>query len=257
MNHLGVIDTIMDHNRLLQGYIVRLIKSVVQKLGWQELSGDSLFKIKLRAIILRASIFYGNEPSVSEAKQIFNKWMENGERIPANIRETVYHAGIQYGNEKEYNFVWNKYMNESDASEKRILLNALSSIRQSHLLESYLNASLNKTLIRSQDFPFVVQCAARNPIGQNITWNFVRKNWNEILDTIGQGSFSLDIIIAESIWHFSSEIKYQQIKQFFDGVQVGSGKQSLRQSLEKIQANIYWKKNVESKVIAWLQKVQS
>ena len=256
LNHFGLIDTIMNRNTLLQSYIVRLIRSIVERIGWKESSNDSLFQIKLRAIILRASIFYGNEKSVSEAKRLFNNWMKNGDKISANIRETVYHAGIQYGNDDEYRFVFNKYRNETDVSEKRILLSALSSIRKEDLLQSYLDASLNQSLIRSQDFPFIIQCAARNPIGRNLTWNFIRNNWQQIYTTFGQGSFSLDIIIAESIWHFSSQEDYEEIKEFFDNVQVGSGKQSLQQSLEKIRSNIYWKNNVESKVIAWLTMIQ-
>ncbi|KFM72821.1 Aminopeptidase N, partial [Stegodyphus mimosarum] len=70
----------------------------------------------------------------------------------------------------------------------------------------------------------------------------------------GQGSFSMDMIISEAISHFSSKFDYDEVKNFFSGVEVGPGMQSLQQSLERIRANIRWRENTEASVIQWLQK---
>lgn len=145
------------------------------------------------------------------------------------------------------------YLNASDASEKRLLLGALGSTRNHYLLSTYLSASLNKSLVRTQDTPFVIQNVARNPIGRTMAWTFVKQNWNKIVTVFGQGSFSIDAIVSETTWHFFTEYDLSDVEQFFSHVSVGSGRQAIRQSLEKIRANIYWKEHIESKVIRWLR----
>lgn len=87
-----------------------------------------------------------------------------------------------------------------------------------------------------------------------MAWKFIRENWDTILNLFGQGSFTMDEIISETTCYFSSDFEYNEVKNFFANVSVGSGVQSVQQTLEKIQSNIFWKKNIERKVIEWLRK---
>lgn len=243
---------------MLHRYILRLIRILVNKLGWVERPNDDMFEKKLRALILRSAVFYGDKEAIQQATHHFKQWITDNQKIPANIRDIIYNAGIQFGSDVEWNHCWNKYLNVTDASEKRLLLGALSSTRNHYLLSAYLSSSLNKSLVRTQDTPFVIQNVARNPIGREMAWKFAKTNWARIIAIFGQGSFSLDTIISETTWHFFTQEEYQEVKQFFESVHsVGSGKQAVRQSLEKIQANIYWKAHVESRVIWWLNNTHN
>lgn len=113
---------------------------------------------------------------------------------------------------------------------------------------------MDKDKIKPQDTAQVIIDVARNPIGRPLAWKFIRENWEIILNLFGQGSFTMDEIISETTCYFSTEFEYNEVKRFFANVKVGSGVQSVHQTLEKIQSNIYWKKNIEQKVIEWLRK---
>ena len=253
LNHFGIIDSLMLQHPMLHRYILRLMRSLASRLSWTEQSSDDMFEKKLRAIILRSAVFYGDQKTIDHAKTQFVGWMAGEKKISVNIRDIVYHAGIQFGSDLEWNYCWATYINATDASEKRLLLGALGSTRNHFLLSTYLSASLNKSLVRTQDTPFVIQNVARNPIGRTLAWNFIKANWDFIISVFGQGSFSIDAIVSETTWHFFTEYEYQEVKQFFANVKVGSGRQAVRQSLEKIRANIYWKEHIEPKFIRWLK----
>lgn len=255
LNHFGVIDSLMLQHPMLHRYIRRLIGSLVERLGWQEKQVESVFEKKLRAIILRAAVFYGDREAIRISLGYFQQWMQNGTTIPANIRDIVYHSGAQFGGDAEWFHCWNKYLNTSMASEKRLLLGVLGSTRNHYLLSLYLNASLNRTLVRTQDTYFVIMNAARNPIGREQAWKFIRSNWNYIYNLFGQGSFAIDTIITETTWHFFTQFEYNEVEHFFNTVAVGSGKQAVRQNLEKIRANIYWKSEIEPRLIRWLSRI--
>ncbi|KPM02452.1 aminopeptidase-like protein 1 [Sarcoptes scabiei] len=254
LSQIGIIDSIMPQNLIFHRYVLRLIQKMITKLGWYEESGENLFDKKLRSLILKAAVFYGDKSSIQKAQNYFNEWIDENRSVPTNIRDIVYSAGIEHGTDREWNFSWRKYLNTTIVSEKRLLLGVLGSTRNIHLLSIYLQSSLNRSLVRPQDFYYVIQNVARNPYGRDLAWKFVRSNWHTIYEMLGLGSFALDTIVSETTWHFSTEFELNEVRKFFDSVQIGSGKQALRQSLEKIRANIFWKRNIQPQLIDWLER---
>ncbi|XP_054706641.1 endoplasmic reticulum aminopeptidase 1-like [Uloborus diversus] len=253
--HLEILDVLMQESAalsLFHKYMLKLLKPVLGTLGWED-EGDHLQK-KLRSAVLVTSMRFHDELTVSQAKKYFQNWMQNGKKVPPNLRNVVYGAGVKYGSKEEWQFCWKQYQETQVPSEKRLLLTALGNTQDMWQLSQYLNYSLDKNKIRPQDTTLVIAVAARNPVGRLLTWRFVRMNWPQLLEMFGQGSFSMDMIISETISHFSSRFDYDEVKTFFSGVEVGSGMQSLQQSLERIRANIRWRENTEASVIQWLQQ---
>lgn len=252
--HLGILDALMLQHPLLHKYIQGLVEPLVTIWGWQDSSTDQILVRKLRALLLRAAVSYGDKPSVQQAIRYFNSWMNNGTRVAANLREVVYNAGVQYGAHREWTHVWHKYLNSTIPSEKKLLLAALGQTRNAYLLSEYLNNSLDKDLVKTQDTVHVISVAAHNPIGRDAVWRFVKEHWTQITSVFGEGTFSLDNIIGQSVGHFSTRFELKEVEAFFAEVKTNSGTQSVEQSLEKIRANIFWKDNIEKSVVQWLER---
>ncbi|CAG2166902.1 unnamed protein product [Oppiella nova] len=249
----GILDTLMFQMPALQRYICGLIEPLMTIWGWKDHSYDLMLVRKLRSLLLRAAVSYGDKHAVQMANRYFQSWMINGTKIPANLREVVYNTGVQYGSEREWIHCWHRYLNTSIPSEKKLLLGALGSTRNAWLLSRYLNSSLDRDSVRPQDTVHVITTVARNPVGRDMVWRFVREEWAPIMKLFGEGSFSLETIISETTSHFTTEFELTEVRTFFDTLStVGSGGQSVVQSLEKIRANIYWKQHIEPSVIAWL-----
>ncbi|XP_015795165.1 endoplasmic reticulum aminopeptidase 1-like [Tetranychus urticae] len=253
--NLKILDSIMEGHPLLRKFILRLIRVALKmwKRGWID-EGSHLDR-KLRSSIYYAAAYFGEDTTIRIAKQHFDKWSQDAYQPPPNFRKTVYTTGIMLGDTEEWEFCWQKYVKERIPSEKRLLLDALAHTHNPWLLSQFLNYSLDRNKIKPQDTAYVITHVARNPVGRHLAWRFVRSNWNTLLNLFGTGSFSLDAIISETGWHFSTLFDYNQVSSFYSSVPLGSGFQSLKQTLEKIRANIFWKENVEAKVINWLKIV--
>lgn len=253
--NLKTLETIMGGHPLLRQFILKLLKPALRmwEEGWKD--EGSHIERKLRSSIFFAAAYYGDDTTVKIARQNFGKWLQNGYQPPPNFRLTIYMVGVKHGDIKEWDFCWSKYVKESVPSEKRLLLKAMSHTQNVWLLWRFLNYSLNKDKIKPQDTVHVITDVARNPIGRFIAWRFVKQNWKTLLSLFGQGSFSMDAIISETSWHFSHRYDYQEVAQFYQSVDIGSGMLAVRQTLERIEANIFWKENVEQKVINFLQSI--
>ncbi|KAI1290187.1 Glutamyl aminopeptidase [Halotydeus destructor] len=253
LRHFAALDVIMNGNPYLHKYIMKLLLPTLTTLGWKD-DGSHLDR-KLRSSILFAAVKYGDENTIKIARRFFEEWTKNNYRVSPNFRETVYMSGIKFGNIRDWEFCWKKYKNSKIASEKRLLLSALAATKSNYLLERLLQYSLDKDKIRAQDTVQVITEVSKNPAGKLVAWRFVRSNWATILELFGQGSFSMDSVITETSWFFSDHFDYQEVSNFFANVQTGSGQQAVRQVLERIRSNIYWKEHIEQQVVRWLQRV--
>jgi len=253
--HFLVLDGIMNGHPYLRKYINRLMQPVLSFMGWKD-EGSHLNR-KLRATLLMAAVQYGDESTIKMAKKLFDEWVMNRYRIQPNFREVVYTAGVRFGSSKEWDFCWKRYKTSKIPSEQSLLLNVLSSTRNPWLLIRLLNYSLDRDKIRPQDTVQVITEVARNPDGRLLAWRFVRENWGTILSMFGDGSFSMDSIITGVTYYFSSQFDYDEVASFFAKVPQGSGAEAVKQSLERIKGNIYWKKYVEDQVVNWLQRSNS
>ena len=252
LKHFALLDAIMEGHPLLQKYILSLIQPTMKELGWRD-DGNHLTR-KLRALLLKAAVIYGDEGTINIAKRRFEEWSAARVRVEPTLREVVYTTGIKYGSAKEWDGMWKKYKTSRIPSEQRILLTALSSTRSPWLLQRLLTLSLDKEQIKPQDTVQVITDVARNADGRLLAWRFVRANWKKIVSSFGQGSFSMDTIISGVTFHFSRNFDRNEVASFFSSVDVGSGSQAVKQSLQRIQGNIYCKKYVEDQVINWLQR---
>ena len=62
------------------------------------------------------------------------------------------------------------------------------------------------------------------------------------------------IFLYLPIGHFSNNFDYDQVRDFFTGKKVGSGKRALEQSMEQILINIYWRQNSEETIRNWIKE---
>ncbi|XP_067451850.1 aminopeptidase Ey-like [Thunnus thynnus] len=184
----------------------------------------------------------------------FTEWMKNSSKIISpNLRSTVYCSAIAQGGVDEWDFAWSMYKNATIASEADKLMYALSCTKQPWLLNRYLEYSLDPKMIRKQDATATIVYIASNPIGQPLTWDFVRSKWDHIFNDYGGGSLSFGRLIDGVTKRFSTEFEYKQLLQFKEdnAGQFGSATTALEQALERTKANMNWVAKNKKEVFDW------
>ncbi|VVC37450.1 Aminopeptidase N-type,ERAP1-like C-terminal domain,Peptidase M1, membrane alanine aminopeptidase, N- [Cinara cedri] len=239
--------------RLFLDYMKSLLVPVAQSVGWKD-NGTHLKKL-MRSDILASAILCGIEDVVKEAKNLFDEWMNKNIRVPPNLREVIYLAGIRYGDVKEWNFCWDKYNESRVPSERKLLLKVLGASNDPWLLQRYLLATLDSTKVKAQDLKMVLGVvASQGSQGQLLAWRHLKANWNNLQSLFGNGTFTMGGLITAVTSHFATEYDFKEVSEFFHNIDVGSGTRALEQSLEMIQLNVHWVKNNEAQIYDWLVK---
>lgn len=99
-----------------------------------------------------------------------------------DLRPVFYCSAIKNGSEKEWDFLMERNKASNVASEKAMIMTALSCSRDRLLLRRYLDYSLNSKIIPKQDMDYVFSGMVQSEFGFNIAKEFFHDNIDVIHD---------------------------------------------------------------------------
>ncbi|KAM4596113.1 aminopeptidase Ey-like isoform 2-T2 [Fundulus diaphanus] len=182
----------------------------------------------------------------------FKEWMNNPavNKISAHLKSVVYCNAIAAGGIAEWDFALKMSKNATITSEADKLRHALSCTMEPWLLNRYLQYCLDPGKIRKQDASDIFVSIARNPIGQPLVWDFVRTNWDYLINHGHQLIYIISIVTER----FSTKFEYKQLQLFTEEVeaQYGSGAFGLEHFLERTKTNMNWMALNKKPVSDWL-----
>ncbi|NWH17545.1 AMPE aminopeptidase, partial [Grus americana] len=248
-----------------QEYFRSLVKPIVDQLHWDD-SGSHLERL-LRASVLDFACSMDDTESLNNASQLFEQWLQGktGKNIqvlflyfsvPANLRLLVYRYGMQNsGNESSWNYMFEKYQETSLAQEKEKLLYGLASVKNITLLDRwYLKYIYNTSFIKTQDVFTVLRYISYNTYGKTMTWDWIRLNWQYLVDrfTINDRNLGRIVTITQN---FNTELQLWQMENFFEKYpNAGAGELPRSQSIEQVKNNIEWLKLNKEEIRIWLEQ---
>jgi len=236
----------------LRSFLLHLIGPMYNQLGW-DTSGDHVQQL-LRQRILEVAIRARDPSAIKEATNRFRALVDKQQKVPADLQEVVYNAGVEYGTGLDWDFCFSKYNTTNVPSETSILLVALAHTKDTYTLQRYLDLILDKSVIRPQDVRTVITAVSQNQAGSLLAWRHLQRHWSRLFELFGRGSFTMGAIIKGVTGQFSTQFEYDQVKSFFAHRDVGAGKRSLEQSLEKIEINLLFRQKFEAKIFSWLDE---
>ncbi|KAG8233571.1 hypothetical protein J437_LFUL012935 [Ladona fulva] len=274
--------------QLFGKFVRALLTPTVQALGWED-KGLHITRL-IRSEILTSAVLAGVDSAVNEAKKKFKDWMTVNKRIPPNLREAVYAAGIKYGGYKEWKHCWDRYNTTTIPSEQKLLLRSLGMASDRWILQRYLLATLDRDKVKPQDVKGALGVvAAASSEGQDLAWRHLRSHWSQLRDLFGgdwpelgdnglgdgmetttpaptrppmhqpsshqpsAAPFALGGLVSAVVSNFASEYDYNDVSKFFEGMDLGGGRRAVEQSLETIRLNAQWVARSEEEILEWLE----
>jgi len=214
-----------------------------------------LFVSRLRIKVLSSACSLGHESSLQQVVTLFNQWLASPETRPSpDIRDVVYYYGLQQVNtEAAWDQMWKLYLDETDAQEKVKLMNGLAAVQVPWLLQRYINWAWDESNVRRQDYFTLLGYISTNPVGQSLVWDYVRENWEKLVERFGINERTLGRLIPTITARFSTETKLEEMQQFFAKYpEAGAGTTARQQALEAVKANIKWLTVNKIQVGEWL-----
>lgn len=239
----------------LRKYLLTLVSDHYERLGWKD-EGTHTERLN-RVNIIGLACLVGHVGCLEEAGRLFNDWIEDDKvYIAPNIRRSVYKYGMMYkGNSRSWNIMFDRFMREDNAQEKKKLQYGLSWIKEPWILQQYIEMSKNESVVRSQDFLTGLRYIQWNPVGTPIVWDFIRREWPYLVARYTLNDRYLGRMPKYIAPFFSSQFKLDEMKAFFAKYpDAGAGERSRKQALETILNNISWLERHKNVIHSWLQR---
>ncbi len=223
----------------LENFIYQLYLPLLGKLGWNIKPKESHSTALLRTLVISFLVENNEEGVIKVLKNKFDM-LHKGGRIEPDIRGATYRAIAKSGDHKEYLDLMNKYNIERLHEEKNRIGNALGYFTNPKILSMVCDFALSSN-VRPQDSIGILSSIGINPVGRDIWWNFVSKNWKTMVARYGEGGHSLGRTI-QAISSSAEEKHLTSVKKFFATHEAPGAKRTIEQVLERLESNIVWLK---------------
>ncbi|KAK0091458.1 hypothetical protein PV326_003204 [Microctonus aethiopoides] len=237
-------------------YVRKLVEIPYHDVTWRVDNFEDHDTLILRRVILNLACAIGHNECLDDAGAIFTSWINdpNDIRPPADIRSFIYKYGMSHvGKETEWNILFQRFINETNANEKLKLMQGLAAVKSTYLLNKYISIAVDENYVRSQDTFGCLLSIARNPVGTSLVWDWVRENWEFLVKRYTLNDRYLGQLVPGITQRFATEAKLNEMKAFFEKYpDAGAGKAYRVRALETVANNIKWLKKNSAKLEAWL-----
>jgi len=231
-------------------FACKLLSHASGVVGWEAKPDEKHVVSLMRNAVLTALQSHGDAETLEVARARFAKFLEDPKSLAADLRVPVYFAVMSSGGEKEFDTLVSLHDNSELNEEKVRCIRALGEVPTPALLERYL--AWGSECVKPQDLLYVVACAGTNPVGEQITWDFLKEQWNSWIEKYGSGNFLLTRFIESATASFKSEARAQEVEAYFKTVQTTGVERKLAQCLEAIRVRTAWLERDREAVAAWL-----
>ena len=208
------------------------------EIAWDFKNTTSETEQLTKATLLENLSYYQNKDITTKAKKIFNNYHSgNKEKIHPNLKRPLFLSVAYEGLSSNFDKIWKLYLESDSQEEKSLYLGSLTQFNNLEKISFLLNQVLTNN-IRKHDIASVMIGIANNKIGHELSWNFLKENWNKIIELCGDG-FQVNYVVTLPS-RFQTKNSYQEVNNFYKENPLSAASMSIQQTLERIQNNITW-----------------
>lgn len=193
-----------------------LSQSNFDRLGFEKQEDESDEDEMVRQLIVGNMIKADDETARAQASQIFDRYRDNLEKLPAAIRLQVLVNQIKHHESKELTKLYlDLYVASNDGSFKNALSTALSYTKNKETLDELLATWKDKFTVKPQDLSAWYARFLSRDFTQEAVWTWARENWDWIKAALG-GDMSFDSFVISPAVVFKTEKRLAEYKAFFE-----------------------------------------
>ena len=252
MNLRGMEGLLWDEPYLPQyhAYGRELFHDAVRRVGWDARPGEGHLDVLVRGTVLGQAGVYGDAEVLEEARARFDRSLKDPASLRPDLRGIVYGLAGETGDRAIYETLWDLERKATLQEEKMRFLGALARFPQQDLLQETLRRAMDPAEVRSQDTIMVVGSVAGNRHGRDLTWEFVKANWDEFDRRYGKGGFAVTRLVGIT-GSFATRDRFLEVEAFFQAHPAPSATRTIQQSLERIRLNTRWLERNRQELAQW------
>lgn len=250
---LGRLEQLLSKTKIkikLDELILSLFSPLTTHLGWNKKDNELHTDTLLRSLAISRAGRSGDKKIIKEAKKKFTL-LQRSNHLNPDIRGAIFAIIAKWGTKKEYDIFIKKYKKETLHEEKNRIGGALGDFCDQKILKLVCKFAFSDN-VRKQDTVSIISSVGANPMGRDIWWNFVQKNWKILVSRYGDGGHTLARLIK--VISGSAEKKHlKSFKKFFAKNNAPGAKRAIEQVKERLEGNIAWLKRDEKTISNFLK----
>ena len=235
-NHIRFIYSdktwIKKYEKWMKSFLVPVKKYV----GTNKSAGESHTHTMLRSLILGTLVSLADKDTVILTKKLYTK-----KEIDPDLRNVVYGGIVKSGDTKLFENLKAKYGKVTLHEEKNRIARAMLGTSSKKEFKKLLHFIIGKD-VRNQDTPMYLAASLYNRHNRETALEFILDNWQEIVSRLSGDKYTFKRII-DAMDGFSKVSEYKRIEKFFNKNSHKGAERTLAQTLESIEAHIFFKKH--------------
>lgn len=225
--------------KMLKTLVVRTASGLYEKLGFDQIDGESEQDIKLRATIL-GLLSYGEHREVLDRCIDAFQSAEDVQTLPSEIRGIIFSVAAKHGTPEDFKRLLKLHETTVNAELRDDLTSGLCSTKDSAQIATLVARLTDSNLVKRQDLFRWYIYLLRNRFAREQTWQWMVASWPWIEETF-KGDKSYDDFARYSANVLSTRKWLETYNAFFDPM---SNQTALKRAIEigkvEIESRVEW-----------------
>jgi aminopeptidase N len=253
--HLNFVNEYLltDEDRpAFQAWMRTQFSPLLQQLGYNGRPSDTPEDKEKRSLLFEGLGNMAQDPEViQQAQTLVQQYMKDPSSVDGTLAPAVVVVAARHGNADLYNQYKAQMQKASSPEQYYMFARSLGQFPESDLIQQTLASSLSDK-VRGQDL-YMLMPMMGNPTSQQATWDFMRKNFEQLHAKAGGGLGSVGIFLygAEA---FCSTEKAEEVQQFFQQHPFPGTERNQKEVLESINSCVDLRSQQQSNLSAWLKQ---
>ncbi len=249
--NLGSLERILEDEAArsrVRARLSDLYKAGLARLGWDARENDSPRDLELRGVLARALAVNARDPeALGRLRQMHDQHLA-GEAIEPNLVSASANAVAVVGSANDYEVFVGRFKDAPTPQEERRYMGSLAVFPGEGEMRNTLYMCLNGD-VRSQDGPYLVAGCLMNRHHGPLVWEFVKSNWDEMLEAYPDNSI---VRMVGGVRSLSKPEQAADVKAFFETHSVPTGELTLQQYFERLDVNVAFRERETAALTEWL-----
>jgi puromycin-sensitive aminopeptidase len=240
-----------SHRPAFEQYVCQLLRPLHEKLGWHtcnnESEPESVQMRELRASVIRGLAILGGDVQVQEKANSIYADKNAFQNLDGDVCTAILSIVAYRGSKAQYDeFAALAQAPDLPPQERQRYLRALSEFNDLELLQRTLVSCIDPNAIRTQDAPMVIARTMMNEVSRNVTWDFIKNNWQAIVSLYPPSRI---VYMCEAVVELATPELESEVRAFFLENPIHGGDKAIAQTLELLQVAILFKQRYEESLM--------